>query len=111
MRLRTFIATSMLDAMEQVRAALGDDAIIVSSVEGENGGFEVTATVDGRSSADESNEANLSLEDILRDRLTNTSRRPRRSQRIPPKERMTRTPGCRLPRPIPWRPWLSTKTC
>jgi len=76
MRLRTFIATSMLDAMEQVRAALGDDAIIVSSVEGENGGFEVTATVDGRSSADESSEANLSLEDILRDRLTNTSRRP-----------------------------------
>ncbi|MEQ9518527.1 MAG: hypothetical protein RLN89_03705 [Parvibaculum sp.] len=69
MRQRTFIATSMLDAMEQVRAALGDDAIIISSIEGENGGFEVTATVESRSPTDPHDKSDLSLEDILRDRL------------------------------------------
>ncbi|WOF74886.1 hypothetical protein QMT40_002546 [Parvibaculaceae bacterium PLY_AMNH_Bact1] len=48
MRLRTFIADSMAEAVDQVREAMGVDAIIVSSIEGENGGFEVTATLDQR---------------------------------------------------------------
>lgn len=46
MRLRTFLAESMTDAIEQVRNALGDDAIIVSSHEDGTGSVEVTAAVE-----------------------------------------------------------------
>lgn len=46
MRLRTFLAESMTDAIVQVRAALGDDAIIVSSHENGRGSIEVTAAVE-----------------------------------------------------------------
>lgn len=46
MRLRTFLAESMTDAIEQVRNALGDDAIIVSSHETDRGSIEVTAAVE-----------------------------------------------------------------
>lgn len=69
MRLRTFIADTMADAVEQVRAAMGDNAIIVSSLEGENGGFEVTAALDSRAPSLEKDDTDLTLEEILRGRL------------------------------------------
>jgi len=46
MRLRTFTATTMSEALELVRARLGPDAIIVSTDEGEDGATRVTAAVD-----------------------------------------------------------------
>jgi flagellar biosynthesis protein FlhF len=46
MRLRTFTAATMAEAMGLVRAALGDDAIIVSTEEGDDGGMRVSAAVD-----------------------------------------------------------------
>ena len=47
MRLKTFTAQTMADAMEQVRTALGDDAIIVSTYSGKRGrDVQVTAAVD-----------------------------------------------------------------
>ncbi len=72
MRLRTFIADTMTDAVAQVRAAMGDNAIIVSSIEGENGGFEVTAAVDTRDTAagNAPLETDASLEEILREKLS-----------------------------------------
>jgi len=72
MRLRTFIADTMTDAVAQVRAAMGDNAIIVSSIEGENGGFEVTAAVDTRdiTVANAPSETDASLEEILRVKLS-----------------------------------------
>jgi flagellar biosynthesis protein FlhF len=71
MRLRTFIANTMADAVIQVREAMGDNAIIVSSLEGENGGFEVTAALDTRVASDgvPFSDADASLEDILRTKL------------------------------------------
>ncbi len=71
MRMRTFIADSMVEAVAQVREAMGDDAIIVSSLEGENGGFEVTAALDQRAN-DGPNGApteDTALEQILREHL------------------------------------------
>ncbi|MBT5082359.1 MAG: GTP-binding protein [Rhodospirillaceae bacterium] len=47
MRLRTFSAPTMAEAMRQIRDALGDDAIIVSSHESERGrGVQVTAAAE-----------------------------------------------------------------
>ena len=46
MRLRTFTATTMSEAMALVRARLGPDAIIVATEEGEDGATRVTAAVD-----------------------------------------------------------------
>jgi flagellar biosynthesis protein FlhF len=46
MRLRTFTATTMSEAMALVRARLGPDAVIVSTEEGEDGATRVTAAVD-----------------------------------------------------------------
>ncbi|MEQ8281344.1 MAG: hypothetical protein RIC04_00105 [Parvibaculum sp.] len=76
MRLRTFLAESMTDAIVQVRAALGDDAIIVSSHENGRGSIEVTAAVetalradgDARSGQDTSG-LEQRLEQMLRARL------------------------------------------
>jgi len=45
-RLRTFIAASMAEAIEQVRRELGPDAIIVSDYANEAGGVEVTAAIE-----------------------------------------------------------------
>lgn len=45
MRLKSFHAASMAEAMRMVRAALGDDAIIVATRE-EEGGVRVTAAID-----------------------------------------------------------------
>ena len=76
MRLRTFIADTMEDAVIQVREAMGNGAIIVSSLEGENGGVEVTAAIDIRAAQEAVTGANadVSLEDILRIQLSaNTS--------------------------------------
>lgn len=48
MRLKTFTAKTMSEAMAQVRAALGPDAIIVSSRSGgKGGGVRVTAALEG----------------------------------------------------------------
>lgn len=97
MRLRTFIAPSFNEAMEQVRAAMGDHAIIVSSLEGENGGVEVTAALESRQTEaamsdapDASDEAALS--DILRNRLRpegapKDNAQPERGQIVHPQER------------------------
>src|SRR5579864_341174 len=46
MRLRTFTAASMSEAMALVRARLGGDAIIVSTEEGDDGLMRVTAAVE-----------------------------------------------------------------
>lgn len=54
MRLRTFSTPSMGEAMQQIRAALGDDAIIVSSHQSERGrGVQVTAAAEDNGAADE----------------------------------------------------------
>ncbi|MGE0744948.1 MAG: hypothetical protein AB7K86_06850 [Rhodospirillales bacterium] len=47
MRLRTFIGSTMAEAMRDVRAALGDDAIIVSTQEEPSGRVRVVAALDG----------------------------------------------------------------
>ncbi|PKQ05053.1 MAG: hypothetical protein CVT72_10715 [Alphaproteobacteria bacterium HGW-Alphaproteobacteria-11] len=80
MRLRTFLAESMTDAIVQVRAALGDDAIIVSSHENDHGSIEVTAAVETAPRADggaraEHNTSSLEqrLEQMLRARLQTPS--------------------------------------
>ncbi len=46
MRLKTFQAKTMSDAMRQIKEALGDDAIIVSSKDSPGGWIRVTAAVD-----------------------------------------------------------------
>ncbi|WP_207455121.1 GTPase [Azospirillum sp. SYSU D00513] len=46
MRLKSFHARTMAEAMRDVRAALGDDAIIVATREEEGGGVRVTAAVE-----------------------------------------------------------------
>jgi flagellar biosynthesis protein FlhF len=46
MRLKSFHAPTMADAMRQVRDALGDDAIIVAARDDEAGGVRVTAAID-----------------------------------------------------------------
>ncbi len=46
MRLKSFHAKTMAEAMKAVRAALGDDAIIVATREEEGGGVRVTAAVE-----------------------------------------------------------------
>jgi len=71
MRLRTFIADTMADAVVQVREAMGDGAIIVSSLEGENGGVEVTAALDIRATQGSAAAADTdaSLEEILHTHL------------------------------------------
>ncbi|MFM2042608.1 MAG: hypothetical protein RLY86_1184 [Pseudomonadota bacterium] len=46
MRLKSFHAATMADAMRQVRDVLGDDAIIVATREEEGGGVRVTAAMD-----------------------------------------------------------------
>ncbi len=48
MRLKTFAAPTMSEAMALVRKHMGDDAIIVSTQRGDNGrGFRITAALDG----------------------------------------------------------------
>ncbi len=88
MRLRTFIADSMADAVDQVREAMGSDAIIVSSIEGENGGFEVTATLDHRTEDGIPSQISedSSLEEILREHL-NATPKPTDSPAAHPAER------------------------
>lgn len=46
MRLKTFRAPSMAEAMRIIRDELGEDAIIVSTQKGEDGGVRVTAALD-----------------------------------------------------------------
>jgi flagellar biosynthesis protein FlhF len=56
MRLKTFQAKTMTEAMRQIREALGEDAIIVSSKDGPGGTVRVTAAVE---------QVNTSFEDVL----------------------------------------------
>ena len=58
MRLKTFQAKTMTEAMRQIRDALGDDAIIVSTRDGPGGTVRVTAAVEAQAS---------SFEDVLRE--------------------------------------------
>lgn len=53
MRLKTFQAKSMTDAMRQIKSALGEEAIIVSTREGPGGYIRVTAAVEQESPAPE----------------------------------------------------------
>ena len=47
MRIRTFMAETMAEAMDQVRIELGPDAIIISTAEGKRGrGAEVRAAIE-----------------------------------------------------------------
>lgn len=67
MRLRTFIANDMNEAMADVRRELGPDAIIVSNFTNEAGRIEVTAALEtGRHSQPD---IEASLEQMLRSRL------------------------------------------
>ncbi|MEN6542885.1 hypothetical protein [Parvibaculum sp.] len=81
MRLRTFIAADMAEAIDQVRRELGSDAIIVSSYVNDAGRMEVTAAVETRMPAAPCDEPaatppniEASLEQMLRDRLRETPR-------------------------------------
>lgn len=70
MRLRTFIAADMAEAIEAVRRDLGADAIIVSSYRSETGGIEVTAAIETASGRPANlHDLEASLERSLRDRL------------------------------------------
>lgn len=92
MRLRTFIADTMADAVVQVREAMGDNAIIVSSLEGENGGFEVTAALDTRAAPGERppTGTDASLEEILRTKLSAASQAEKVDEEpFPPPEERT----------------------
>jgi len=85
MRMRTFIADTMVEAVAQVREAMGDDAIIVSSLEGENGGFEVTAALDQREQvgSDDLPTEETSLEQILREHLNASPKQETSAPRSP----------------------------
>ena len=80
MRLRTFIASDMAEAIDQVRRELGPDAIIVSSYVNDTGRTEVTAAVETRMPAGATvtgqattlPDIEASLEQMLRDRLRET---------------------------------------
>lgn len=76
MRLRTFNAASLSEAMDQVRATLGDEAIIISSLTKENGNIEITAALEFRTPAPRKDlpQSVISLEDELRKRLRETLR-------------------------------------
>ena len=52
MRLKTFSAKSMAEVMRQVRAEMGEDAIIVATRKSESGAVRVTAAVDTRPAAE-----------------------------------------------------------
>ena len=69
MRLRTFTAASMSEAMALVRAGLGGDAIIVSTEEGDDGLMRVTAAVEPAELAPLSNGPDVI--DALSEALTN----------------------------------------
>ncbi len=78
MRLRTFTAPSLAEAMNEVRRSLGEDAIIVSTHEAA-GRVEVTAAVEGRRREPASllaPETGRSLDDILLERLQTSLREP-----------------------------------
>lgn len=68
MRLRTFIAENMAEAIDQIRRELGHDAIIVSSFTNDAGKLEVTAAIEPASKGVGDIEA--TLERSLRDRLS-----------------------------------------
>lgn len=78
MRLRTFTAPSLAEAMNEVRRSLGEDAIIVSTHEAA-GKVEVTAAIEGRRREPApllAPETGRSLDDILLERLQNSLREP-----------------------------------
>ncbi len=57
MRLKTFSAKSMAEVMRQVRAEMGDDAIIVATRKSDSGAVRVTAAVDARPAAEQAADA------------------------------------------------------
>jgi flagellar biosynthesis protein FlhF len=59
MRLKTFSAKSMAEVMRQVRAEMGEDAIIVATRKSESGAVRVTAAVDSRPAAEQAAEADI----------------------------------------------------
>ena len=70
MRLRTFIAANMAEAIAAVRRELGPDAIIVSNFTNESGSVEVTAALEtGADRRASLPDLEASLEHRLRDRL------------------------------------------
>ncbi|MDE2336341.1 MAG: hypothetical protein KGL10_03425 [Alphaproteobacteria bacterium] len=66
MRLKSFHAKSMSEAMRQVRDTLGEDAIIVSSKEEKSGWVKITAAVE---------QVNAPVEEEFFDAETNVERR------------------------------------
>ena len=60
MRLKTFRAKSMAEVMRQVRAEMGEDAIIVATRKSESGAVRVTAAVDARPAPEQAAEAEAS---------------------------------------------------
>jgi flagellar biosynthesis protein FlhF len=60
MRLKTFSAKTMAEVMRQVRAEMGDDAIIVATRKSDSGTVRVTAAVDARPAPEKAAEAETS---------------------------------------------------
>jgi flagellar biosynthesis protein FlhF len=78
MRLRTFTAANVAEAMAQVRAELGDEAIIVSTRRGERGkGVQVTAAVEPRTDPVAVDDLEARLEANLKARLREPRVAPR----------------------------------
>jgi flagellar biosynthesis protein FlhF len=75
-RLRTFIAANMAEAIDQVRRELGHDAVIVSNFTNEAGQMEVTAAVETAPTNLSSGDLEASLEQRLRDSLRRATTRP-----------------------------------
>ena len=65
MRLRTFTADDMTDAMEQIRVTLGHDAVIISTTQDGNNGVTVTAACDNDNEDDVLDEENVAWFDSL----------------------------------------------
>lgn len=103
MRLRTFIAADMAEAIDQVRRELGPDAIIVSNYVNDAGRMEVTAAVETRMPAEAAQtgqaatlpDIEASLEQMLRDRL-------RETPKFAPVEQRRTTPAAPIHSGIPF---------
>ncbi|GAB4529003.1 MAG: flagellar biosynthesis protein FlhF [Parvularculaceae bacterium] len=69
MRLRTFVAPSLAQAKDKVRAELGDDAVIISTVTRPGGGVEIKAAIDGARQAAPKNANRAALNNELERRI------------------------------------------
>ncbi|MEL7028912.1 MAG: hypothetical protein AAGL49_06760, partial [Pseudomonadota bacterium] len=71
MKLRTFIAPTLAQAKEKVRAELGEDAIIISSASTSGGGVEIRAAIDSTRPMRQAAPNKKALSDALERRIAN----------------------------------------